>query len=543
MVKQKIRQRKLRLPNFFRSADFFGLIAILVVSASLIFPTLSDMGITYDEEFYFERSRSYLRWIYFLRDHKLKGIFDATVINRYWSATDHHPALAKILMGITWRLFNPLASQLFSYRFANAALFLILQAALYVFALRNFGRMVALFSTFALLFMPRVFGHAHIAALDTPMTVMWFLCTCAFLRAMESVRWRVYGAILYGLALNTKINAFILPLPLALWGLIYYRREAARNFLYWALIAPVVWFVTWPWLWRDTFSKLFEYLSFHFASPAHSTIPVYYFGQRYMYSPAPWHYPFILSAVTIPATIFLVGLLGVIKVVRERNNVGLLVLFSFVMPLLICALPHISKYDGVRLFLPAFPFFALLSGIGLKWMVELILASFSSLRTNAFFKNALIITLITILLIPGALATCTIHPYELSYYNELVGGVTGAHKIGMESTYWGDSFAGAFDFINHDFPRRARFTCLAFQPLVLLTYKEFGILRRDIEITGVPKEKLSELDYAALICRQGGFNKRLWKLYRYGKPTYTISVDDVPLLLIYEKSEFERLKI
>ena len=30
------------------------------------------------------------------------------------------------------------------------------------------------------------------------------------------------------------------------------------------------------------------------------------------------------------------------------------------------------------------------------------------------------------------------HPFGLSYYNELVGGLPGAERLGLELTYWND---------------------------------------------------------------------------------------------------------
>ena len=43
-----------------------------------------------------------------------------------------------------------------------------------------------------------------------------------------------------------------------------------------------------------------------------------------------------------------------------------------------------------------------------------------------------------------AYQTMRIHPYELCYYNELVGGVRGAYALGMETTYWYDVVNGNF---------------------------------------------------------------------------------------------------
>ena len=42
----------------------------------------------------------------------------------------------------------------------------------------------------------------------------------------------------------------------------------------------------------------------------------------------------------------------------------------------------------------------------------------------------------------AAVALIGIHPYELSYYNELIGGPRGAWARGFELSYWYDAFNG-----------------------------------------------------------------------------------------------------
>ena len=34
------------------------------------------------------------------------------------------------------------------------------------------------------------------------------------------------------------------------------------------------------------------------------------------------------------------------------------------------------------------------------------------------------------------------HPFQLSYYNAMIGGLAGAEHLGLELTYWGDSIDG-----------------------------------------------------------------------------------------------------
>ncbi len=53
----------------------------------------------------------------------------------------------------------------------------------------------------------------------------------------------------------------------------------------------------------------------------------------------------------------------------------------------------------------------------------------------------------------AAVALVRIHPYELSYYNELIGGPRGAWERGFELTYWYDAFNDeVVDDLNRKFP-------------------------------------------------------------------------------------------
>ena len=55
------------------------------------------------------------------------------------------------------------------------------------------------------------------------------------------------------------------------------------------------------------------------------------------------------------------------------------------------------------------------------------------------------------------LALIRIHPYELSYYNELIGGPRGAWERGFELTYWYDAFNGpVIDDLNRKLPPNAQ---------------------------------------------------------------------------------------
>ena len=58
---------------------------------------------------------------------------------------------------------------------------------------------------------------------------------------------------------------------------------------------------------------------------------------------------------------------------------------------------------------------------------------------------------------PAAVDLVHIHPFELSYYNELIGGPRGAWHRGFELTYWFDAFNDqTLAELNQQAPRRRR---------------------------------------------------------------------------------------
>ena len=87
----------------------------------------------------------------------------------------------------------------------------------------------------------------------------------------------------------------------------------------------------------------------------------------------------------------------------------------------------------------------------------------------------------------SAVAMVRVHPYELSYYNELVGGPRGAWEKGFELAYWYDAFTDrVIDDLNGRFPPQAQVDFLNPQTRtsgqVFQTHQDLGRLRSDIRL-------------------------------------------------------------
>ena len=83
-------------------------------------------------------------------------------------------------------------------------------------------------------------------------------------------------------------------------------------------------------------------------------------------------------------------------------------------------------HDGVRLFLPTFFFLAAFAGWGTVWLADG-LARLSGVPAAPWLRRRPWPALV---LGPAAWQLVKIHPFELSYYNELIGGPRGAWQRG-----------------------------------------------------------------------------------------------------------------
>jgi 4-amino-4-deoxy-L-arabinose transferase-like glycosyltransferase len=274
-----------------------------------------------------------------------------------------------------------------------------------------------------------VFAHAHLAALDTFLSLFWTLALLAGDRALRSPRpiLAMAGAGgLWALALLTKIHAwFLLPI-LGAWSLVWLSpRRAISAMLAWTVTGLSSYWLGWPWLWYDSWSRLQAYWG---TGVVRSTIMVQYFGQVIADRNVPWHYPWFYFAVTIPIGLLALGAVGLARGWSERRGDPFpLLLAGTIVIFLVIFSTRVPVYDGERLFLHIFPAWAMLIGLGFGWLWE---KRLSSRRGRA----ALLVFLVV-----QSHGVMTLHPFGLSYYSGLVGGLPGAERMGLELTYWNDT--------------------------------------------------------------------------------------------------------
>jgi 4-amino-4-deoxy-L-arabinose transferase-like glycosyltransferase len=265
-----------------------------------------------------------------------------------------------------------------------------------------------------------------------------------------------------------------------LWGV---ERPALETWTAILAFAPVVGWLGNPAWWRETLPRLAHYYTLSGnRRAALPDIQIIYFGQTYEYT-LPWHNAWVLLGITVPVTILLAGAIGIVWGLGQirRDRLPLYFLVHFLTFPVLRMLPTTPAHDGVRLFLPTFFFLAAFAGWG-----TVALARDLSQRARLPAPIAVSV-LAALVLAPAAIELARIHPFELSYYNMLIGGPRGAWHRGFELTYWCDAFNGrTLDELNQSLPPGAEvdFPNDLTNPMTFQELQTLGALRGDIELGG-----------------------------------------------------------
>ena len=186
--------------------------------------------------------------------------------------------------------------------------------------------------------------------------------SCPAVRAAQRWPWPA-RAVLWGLALLTKIHAwFLLPI-LGAWSFVWLSpRRAISAMLTWTVAGISLFWLGWPWLWYDSWNRLQAYLG---TGVARSTIMVQYFGQVVADRDVPWHYPWFYFAATVPIGLLAFGAIGIARGWNDRRADPFpLLLAGTIVVFLAIFSTRVPVYDGERLFLHVFPAWAMLVGSG-----------------------------------------------------------------------------------------------------------------------------------------------------------------------------------
>jgi 4-amino-4-deoxy-L-arabinose transferase-like glycosyltransferase len=537
------------------------LLAVSVGAAyfAVLCGTAWAVGFTRDEGYYFDAARLYLGWLERLWRGVSYGDLAAArddVIVRSWSYNAEHPPLMKMLFGLSWKLFHDTlgwCSHATAYRLPSMVLAGGMVSLATLLAAQTYGRRVGLFAALALATIPRLFHDAHLACFDVPVAALQLAVVYAFWRALTSVRWCLATGVLFGLALATKHNAFLIPVILAVHALL--RAKSATDparppvplaFLAMSALGPVTLYALWPYLWHHPLARLGAYLRFHLH---HEHYPVEYFGQVLTQPPFPTAFVFVMTAVTVPLSILLLMTMGVLRGValeaarltgrplpcdREAEDpraTRLLLLLAGVLPLLPFTLPGVPIFGGVKHWFAAMPALAILAAVEFDRLTRTALERWSVPRGAA---RALYAALALLTLLPAVLGIRLVHPYGIAFYNELIGGVRGAADAGMLRSFWGYASRGNLAYLNAHVEQGGAVYFHRTTRQCYEAYRRDGLLRPDIRYSPT----LEGASWATIDVQRpfADDEYRVWNEWGTARPVVAVEIDEVPINVVYRRA-------
>jgi len=512
--------------------------------------TLDDVGWTWDEVYYFMSSDLQIEWFSALvssfRDGTADFVLSQKIVDEYWLwdiAHNPHPPFYRMLSGAARVLFGNMLGDFAAYRLSSALLASALVFCLFWTVQKKYGLLPALYGSFCLVAMPRFFGHAHIAATEIPVAAFWFFSYWAFWKGRERVSGSVLLGIFIACGLATKFTAVLIPIPFVLWSVLYRDKRAIRNILVAVFFSPALAFLLNPGWWHDPVGKIAAYL--HASLAREQTIPIatYFAGELFTFSP-PWYYSPVMIAITVPAVVLFAVLTGAVWLMRERFKDSYDVLFLLNIPFIffVVMLPNAPVHDGVRQFFSLLPFLAYVGAIGLYYVTKIV----TEMRIGPPAKGAVCAACLLCLIGSPVYQLVKNHPYGLSYYNELAGGLKGAYNSGMELTYWFDAIDKEFlELLHKTVPDGATLSVWPPNIEYFAFLQKHGKIKDSIEFIRPEIDLVmadtkigmrfrpEQPDYLVLLSRIGGFNAWYRIVFSSCTPLGAVRLDDVPLASLY----------
>lgn len=515
-------------------------IALLIFVAVSVqgFFTIHQVGISWDEPYYFIRAKNYLAWFSRLGE---AGSFSRETLSRTFGfepKRDDHPPLTKLLSGLPLILLRERVGDFWAFRMSSPILFGVMLGLIFLRTAWAWGRVAAIASVVCVFSLPRLFVEGHISATEMPLCFFWFLSVWSFEAAARRRALIPLAGVCYGLAMSVKFTGFLLPLPLLAWALLYERKNLALILVSLLLLGPLVFCLLDPGLWHSPWSGFLEFVRLSLSRRSWNPRWVLFLGKIHQFSP-PWYYAPFMVLVTVPVFTLALFFLGTAQAIANRLKdelagsclIHFLFLTAMTMP------SNAPMFDGVRLFIPAFLFLGMIAGKGfagaLNWLV-------SQAQERHFIipllrRPRILGTITAFLLALGiTLPLFRIYPYGLEYYNELIGGVSGARRLGMETTYWWTVLKPSdLARVNKILPEGVSLRFFPMDPDLWKLYQEMGLLRKDIRVsTG------TDFDYILILSRPYWNYAGIFRFLNIPqpklKPLAYEMLDEVPLWVLYQ---------
>ena len=476
-----------------------------------------------------------------------------------------------------------------AFRFPAFLFAALLVVMVYRFARQFVAPPAATAAAVLALAQPHYFFHAQIACFDAPITTMAFAVGFAYWKSLRDPRWGIAAGALFGVALGVKHNAWLMPFFLVA-HYVWMRREDflgwlpgnARRasprprrlprvplaFLSMLVLGPIIFYAHWPWLWQAPIARTRAYIRRHLE---HEHYNFEYLGLNWNNPPTTTALkllrataPFVETGLTVPVTTLALAAIGAGRLARRKRGApvspdaesetpiaegpswlrpgadvdrapGAFLLAQTLGPLAVLALPSTPIFGGVKHFLAATPYLAVLAGIGLAAVAPPLVAAIA--RRRARLAGAVPVALAAIVCLPSVAETRRSHPDGLAHYNLLAGGFAGGATLGMNRQFWGYAVAPMLGGIDHE-PERGGMYWHDVIHDALSMYKRERRLDLSVGDTGFGEEGIRRSQLGILFYEKhwAMYEGWFWESYGTTRPAAVREREGVPLVTLYKRS-------
>ncbi len=418
-----------------------------------------------------------------------------------------------------------------------------------IFVYKKFDTFSAIVAGASLGMYPLFFSESHFNIKDPPEAAFYGLTIILFYLGIAKNNWKIIiaSAFFSALALGTKFNALFLAPLFAVWLMFHLITHLPKNrkifskknirqilpvvlsLIVYPFITLGIFFLLWPYLWQDPIKNIMSVVAFY--EQIGTGVP----SEMAPFIIHGWNtYPILWIIYTTPIPILFLSTLGfiraLIKSVKGDSLSFLLVLWFFV-PILRVSWPHAGIYGGVRQIMEYIPGMAVLAGVGTYTLLKAVKNRFGKKSVfNLFFKIIIVASLLFVLS-----EMVKIHPNENVYFNQLIGGLSGAKARNIPS--WGNAYGNVYlqgvNWINQNAEPNAKLG-LAVSTMGNIPKLE---LRSDIDFYNGNYSGLDRLGEYEIEMDFDWWPKYFYSfqyLDTYLEPVYTVSVDGVPLLKVWK---------
>jgi len=181
----------------------------------------------------------------------------------------------------------------------------------------------------------------------------------------------------------------------------------------------------------------------------------------------------------------------------------------------------------------SFPFIAALAGAGFGWILVGLRKLANRVGNPALLVPVSVLLAIAFLL-PQCITMAGLYPHLLSYYSEGVGGLPGATKLKLETTYWCETYAAALPYINAHAQPGDRIWVEPWSYDVLVYYQMHGQLRKDVFILNdSPTQSIFGRGAPPIFI--GDYSTANWIIFQYRQSQFDEMGGAIPALPGYLK--------